>query len=96
MDVACFDDQGNKVTDQEGERLLALFLVVRYIFLMMMIVPALISTYFAKYEDVWHHGDFITYTDRGTVKVFGRSDATLNPGGVRIGNVLDPSTNGTD
>jgi acetoacetyl-CoA synthetase len=34
---------------------------------------------------VWRHGDFIEITDTGGVIVYGRSDATLNPGGVRIG-----------
>lgn len=43
------------------------------------------SAYFNTFPGVWHHGDFIEVTQRGGVKVFGRSDATLNPGGVRIG-----------
>jgi acetoacetyl-CoA synthetase len=34
---------------------------------------------------VWRHGDFIEINDRGGVVIYGRSDATLNPGGVRIG-----------
>jgi len=34
---------------------------------------------------VWTHGDYITVNEHGGVKIFGRSDATLNPGGVRIG-----------
>jgi acetoacetyl-CoA synthetase len=37
------------------------------------------------YPGVWRHGDYITITDRGGVVMYGRSDATLNPGGVRIG-----------
>ena len=41
--------------------------------------------YFTKYPNVWHHGDFIIKTDRKTFIVEGRSDATLNPGGIRIG-----------
>ena len=41
--------------------------------------------YFETFPGLWHHGDFITINDRGGVVVFGRSDATLNPGGVRIG-----------
>ena len=43
------------------------------------------SAYFEKYHGVWHHGDFIKITEHGGVIVYGRSDATLNPGGVRIG-----------
>src|SRR5262245_21406156 len=43
------------------------------------------AAYFAKYPNVWCHGDWCELTDRGTMLVYGRSDATLNPGGVRIG-----------
>ena len=43
------------------------------------------KSYFEKYPGVWHHGDFIKITKNGGVIVYGRSDATLNPGGVRIG-----------
>jgi acetoacetyl-CoA synthetase len=43
------------------------------------------KAYFEKFPGIWHHGDFIQITERGGVQVFGRSDATLNPGGVRIG-----------
>ena len=43
------------------------------------------ESYFNKFPDVWYHGDFITIYDHGGVQIFGRSDTTLNPGGVRIG-----------
>jgi acetoacetyl-CoA synthetase len=43
------------------------------------------STYFGDYPGVWRHGDWITVTDRGSVVISGRSDATLNRGGVRMG-----------
>jgi len=43
------------------------------------------AAYFAKYPNVWTHGDWSELTERGTMLVYGRSDATLNPGGVRIG-----------
>lgn len=43
------------------------------------------SAYFDVYPGVWRHGDFIEINDRGGVIIYGRSDATLNPGGVRIG-----------
>ncbi len=45
------------------------------------------KAYFQAYKDkpVWHHGDYIAFTKAGGVVVYGRSDATLNPGGVRIG-----------
>jgi acetoacetyl-CoA synthetase len=43
------------------------------------------AAYFARYPNVWCHGDWCEVTERGTMVVYGRSDATLNPGGVRIG-----------
>jgi acetoacetyl-CoA synthetase len=43
------------------------------------------ATYFARYPNVWWHGDLATITARGGLVVHGRSDAVLNPGGVRIG-----------
>jgi len=43
------------------------------------------KAYFDKFPGVWTHGDFIKITDNGGIIVYGRSDATLNPGGVRIG-----------
>jgi len=43
------------------------------------------GAYFDVYPGVWHHGDYIEITERGGVVIYGRSDATLNPGGVRIG-----------
>lgn len=41
--------------------------------------------YWAKYPNVWHHGDDVMMTQTGGVVFYGRSDTTLNPGGVRIG-----------
>ena len=43
------------------------------------------KAYFSKYENIWHHGDFIERTSNNGFIMRGRSDATLNPGGVRIG-----------
>ncbi len=44
------------------------------------------QSYFAYYQDeLWRHGDFISIDENGSIIVYGRSDATLNPGGVRIG-----------
>lgn len=43
------------------------------------------SSYFDKYDGVWSHGDWITITERGSAVISGRSDATLNRGGIRIG-----------
>ena len=43
------------------------------------------KAYFEHFENVWAHGDFAEITDNEGVIIYGRSDATLNPGGVRIG-----------
>lgn len=43
------------------------------------------KAYFEKYPGIWTHGDYIKLTENGGIIVYGRSDATLNPGGVRIG-----------
>ena len=43
------------------------------------------NAYFAKFKNIWHHGDFIERTSNNGFIMRGRSDATLNPGGVRIG-----------
>ena len=43
------------------------------------------NAYFTKFKNIWHHGDFIEKTSNNGFIMRGRSDATLNPGGVRIG-----------
>ena len=43
------------------------------------------AAYFERFPGVWHHGDFAEVTEHGGFVIYGRSDATLNPGGVRIG-----------
>jgi acetoacetyl-CoA synthetase len=43
------------------------------------------AAYFERYPNVWHHGDYAELTDKGGMIIYGRSDATLNPGGIRIG-----------
>ena len=43
------------------------------------------AAYFDVYPNVWRHGDWVSFTEHGGMVVYGRSDATLNPGGVRIG-----------
>ncbi|MCC6953300.1 MAG: acetoacetate--CoA ligase [Deltaproteobacteria bacterium] len=44
-----------------------------------------LASYFAMYPNIWRHGDWVELTPRGGLVIFGRSDAVLNPGGVRIG-----------
>ncbi len=43
------------------------------------------AAYFNVYPNVWRHGDYLEYTEHGGLIIYGRSDAVLNPGGVRIG-----------
>ncbi len=43
------------------------------------------SAYFKKYKNIWHHGDFAERKSNGGYVIYGRSDATLNPGGARLG-----------
>ncbi|HEX2430650.1 MAG TPA: acetoacetate--CoA ligase [Aestuariivirgaceae bacterium] len=43
------------------------------------------AAYFDRFDNVWCHGDFAEWTEHGGIIIHGRSDATLNPGGVRIG-----------
>lgn len=86
MSVEAFDDEGRAVVGQTGELVCtapAPSMPVRF-----WNDPegALYrAAYFETYPGVWRHGDFVKITERGSVVVFGRSDATLNPGGVRIG-----------
>jgi len=43
------------------------------------------KAYFSKFKNIWTHGDYISINKNGGVRILGRSDATLNPGGIRIG-----------
>ena len=43
------------------------------------------AAYFDRFPNVWCHGDYVAFTEQGGMQIFGRSDAVLNPGGVRIG-----------
>src|SRR3546814_21102629 len=43
------------------------------------------AAYFERFPGVWCHGDWAEWTETGGIMIYGRSDATLNPGGVRIG-----------
>ena len=86
MDVDVFDDNGNSIRNQQGE------LVCRSSFPSQPIFfwndPDQVkyrSAYFDVYPNVWRHGDFVELTDHDGLIIYGRSDATLNPGGVRIG-----------
>ncbi len=86
MDVDCFDINKNSIIGQQGE------LVCKTAFPSMPVYfwndangKKYNSAYFEEYPGIWHHGDFIEISEHGGVIMLGRSDATLNPGGVRIG-----------
>jgi acetoacetyl-CoA synthetase len=86
MNVQAFDEQGQPIINQQGE------LVCTAPFPSMPIYfwddpdgKKYHSAYFDVYPNIWRHGDFIEINERGGVVIYGRSDATLNPGGVRIG-----------
>ena len=86
MDVVAFDEKGRAVVGKKGE------LVCRRPFPSMPIGfwndpdgSRYRSAYFDKFPGVWCHGDYVECTPRGGLVIYGRSDAVLNPGGVRIG-----------
>ena len=86
MKVESFDELGNSVINNKGE------LVCTQGFPSMPIYfwndqdgTNYKMAYFNKFSNIWHHGDYIEINKRGGVKIYGRSDTTLNPGGVRIG-----------
>ncbi len=86
VDAAAYDEAGHVVVGEVGE------LVVRA---PMPSMPLGLwndpdgsryrETYFSKYPGVWRHGDWVELTERGSAVIHGRSDSTLNRGGVRMG-----------
>jgi len=87
MDVAVFDDEGRSLPPgQKGE------LVCKSPFPTMPLgfwndpdEAKYRAAYYEKFPDVWRHGDWSELTAHGGMVIYGRSDAVLNPGGVRIG-----------
>jgi acetoacetyl-CoA synthetase len=86
MKVEAYNEKGESVVDDKGE------LVCTEPFPSMPVYfwdddngEKYRKAYFEKFKDVWSHGDYIKITADDGIVVYGRSDATLNPGGVRIG-----------
>ena len=86
MNVDAFDQEGNSIRNEKGE------LVCKKAFPSMPIYfwndsagLKYHNAYFNKFDNIWYHGDYIEINNHGGVTIYGRSDATLNPGGVRIG-----------
>jgi acetoacetyl-CoA synthetase len=86
MKVAAFNDQGKPVINELGELVCtAPFPSMPLYFWNDPDNEKYLGAYFRTFPGVWCHGDFIQITENGGVIIYGRSDATLNPGGVRIG-----------
>ncbi len=86
MKVEIFDPDGNPIRGEKGE------LVCTASFPSMPIYfwndpdkKKYRAAYFETWDNVWHHGDYAELTEHNGIIMYGRSDATLNPGGVRIG-----------
>jgi acetoacetyl-CoA synthetase len=86
VDVEAWDDDGSPLLDQVGE------LVVRQPMPSMPVRfwndpgdERYFDAYFSTYPGVWRHGDWIRITPRGSAVIYGRSDSTINRGGIRIG-----------
>lgn len=86
MDISVFDDDGTALEAGKGE------LVCLNPFPSMPVGfwndpdgARYHGAYFAKFDNVWCHGDYVEWTRNGGMVIHGRSDAVLNPGGVRIG-----------
>jgi acetoacetyl-CoA synthetase len=86
MDVAIYNDKGQSITREKGE------LVCQSPFPSMPIYfwndadgEKYKKAYFSQFENIWAHGDYGEITEHAGMIIHGRSDAVLNPGGVRIG-----------
>ena len=86
LDVQVWDDDGKPIREEKGE------LVCVNSFPSMPIMfwndpegHKYHGAYFERFDNIWCHGDFAEWTANGGMVIHGRSDATLNPGGVRIG-----------
>ncbi|EKJ86560.1 acetoacetyl-CoA synthetase [Leptospira meyeri] len=86
MDVQVFDDMGKSVSNQKGELVCPTpFPSMPLFFWNDESGTKYKSAYFETYDNIWCHGDFASITPSNGLVIYGRSDATLNPGGVRIG-----------
>jgi len=86
MDVKVFDETGREVLGQKGELVCATpFPSMPLGFWNDQDQGKFRAAYFERFPGVWCHGDYAELTPRGGMIIYGRSDAVLNPGGVRIG-----------
>jgi acetoacetyl-CoA synthetase len=86
MAVEVYDDDGNPVRNEKGELVCTQTFPSQPVYFWADASGEKYhNAYFARFDNVWHHGDYVMLTDHNGIIVYGRSDATLNPGGVRIG-----------
>ena len=86
MNVKIFDEKGNFIKNKKGEWLCVNpFPSMPLKFWNDKKDEKFKDAYFNKYKNVWHHGDYAEIKNNGGFIIHGRSDATLNPGGVRLG-----------
>jgi acetoacetyl-CoA synthetase len=84
--IEAFDDAGQSVTDQVGELVLtAPFPAMPVYFWGDDSGARYEDSYFSRYPGIWRHGDWLKLTPEGSAVIYGRSDSTLNRGGVRMG-----------
>ena len=86
MRVDVFDDDGNSIRGEKGELVCtAPFPAMPVAFWNDEDGSKYRAAYFERYPGIWHHGDYVALTEHNGLIIYGRSDAVLNPGGVRIG-----------
>jgi len=86
MDVRVFDEDGKPVVGQKGELVCAKSFPSQPIYFWNDPDGSKYrAAYFDYYPNIWQHGDYAELTEHDGMIIYGRSDATLNPGGVRIG-----------
>ena len=86
MDVHVFDDDGNSITNKQGELVCIKSFPTMPIEFWRDNEGKYHKAYFDKYKNIWNHGDWVTEKNNGGFIVHGRSDSTLNRFGVRIGS----------
>tara|TARA_B000000557_G_scaffold31684_1_gene23181 strand:+ start:1901 stop:3841 length:1941 start_codon:yes stop_codon:yes gene_type:complete len=86
MDVHSYDDNGKPIIEKKGELVcISAFPSMPVYFWNDRDGSKYKNAYFSTFPGIWHHGDFIRISEKGSLKIYGRSDSTLNPGGIRIG-----------
>lgn len=84
--IESFSDDGEPLTNEVGELVLTKpFPSMPIFFWNDTDGSRLHESYFDMFDGIWRHGDYLKVTDRGTCVIYGRSDATINRGGIRIG-----------